>query len=360
MHGRLPEIVANPKVRSEGYATRWFYAWSFSPGTVLTFLTLALMFVTAGHTKQNPSQTPPPPPGQPDSQAPNFAIQRDVNFVVLHASVLNDRGQFVSGLKLEDFRVLEDKIPQKISVFRQEDVPVSMGLVIDNSGSMRPKEDEVKAAALTFIKTGNPEDEAFVVNFNEDFYLDTVHDFTSDLGEMRDALDRMQARGSTALYDAVIASLDHLKKGSKDKKVLLVITDGVDNASRRTLQNAVQEAQHSDALIYAIGLFTDDELKHNAAEMRRARKALTDLASATGGREFFPESVNDTEAICTQIARDIRNQYTLAYYPTNEARDSSFRSVQVTITSPPGKGKLSVRTRTGYYAKSLPRPASGN
>jgi Ca-activated chloride channel homolog len=270
--------------------------------------------------------------------------------VVLHASVVSDRGVFVPGLKEDEFHVFEDKIEQKLSVFRQEDLPVSMGLVIDNSGSMREKRPEVNAAALTLVKTSNPQDEAFVVNFNDDYYLDTVHDFTNNIDEMKDALDRIDARGSTALYDAVIGSLDHLKKGSKDKKVLLVVTDGVDNASRRTLANAVQEAQKSDAVIYTIGLFSDDDLKHNRTDMKKARKALTDLATATGGVAFFPENVDDTMAICGQIAHDIREQYTLAYYSTNAAQDGTFRNVFVQVAPKPGAGKLSVRTRTGYYA----------
>jgi VWFA-related protein len=149
----------------------------------------------------------------------------------------------------------------------------------------------------------------------------------------------------------VIGSLDHLKKGAKDKKVLLVVTDGVDNASRRTLANAVQEAQRSDALIYAVGIFSDDDIKHNRGDMKKARRALTELATSTGGLAFFPENVADTEAICTQIARDIRNQYTVAYYPTNAARDGSYRTVQVSLVPQRGLGKLQVRTRTGYYAR---------
>ena len=282
---------------------------------------------------------------------PDYSIKKDVNLVVLHVSVVNDRGQFVPGLKQSDFRVMEDKSDQTISVFSQEDVPVSMGLVIDNSGSMRDKRPQVNAAALTLVKTSNPQDEAFVVNFNDDFYLDTVHDFTSDVNEMRDALERIDARGSTALYDAVIGSLDHLKKGAKDKKVLLVVTDGVDNASRRTLANVVQEAQRSDALIYSVGIFSDDDIKHNRGDMKKAQRALTELATSTGGLAFFPENVGDTEAICSQIARDIRNQYTVAYYPTNLARDGTYRTVQISVAPPRGYGKLQVRTRTGYYAR---------
>ena len=270
--------------------------------------------------------------------------------MVLHATVLNDRSAFVPGLKEENFKVLEDKVEQKLSVFKQEDVPVSFGLVVDNSGSMRAKRPQVNAAALTFVKTSNPQDEGFVVNFNDDYYLDTEHDFTSDLTELKTALERIDARGSTALYDAVIGSLDHLKKGTRDKKVILVVTDGEDNASRHSLENAVEQAQRNDAVIYAVGVFSDDDLKHDHRAMKKARTALSQLATATGGLAFFPEDVNDTEAICNQIARDIRNQYTLAYYPTNSTHDGSFRNLQVEIIPPRGSGKLSVRTRSGYYA----------
>ena len=283
-----------------------------------------------------------------------------MNLVVLRVAVLDERGKFVPGLHESDFKVMENKTEQKLSVFKQEDVPVSVGLVIDNSGSMRDKRPEVNAAALTFVKTSNPQDEAFVVNFNDDYYLDTVHDFTNDTTELKDALERIDARGSTALYDAVIGSLDHLKKGNRDKKVLLVITDGMDDASRRTLANALEEAQRSDALIYAVGLFSDEDLKHNRNDMKKARRALTDLADATGGLAFFPESVDDTEAICAQIAHDIRNQYTLGYYSTNSAEDGTYRSVQVQLHAPSNLGKLNVRTRTGYYARRTAKPASGN
>jgi len=330
----------------------------FSFSVFSSLVVLALGGLPAGRAQQ-PAQ-PAPVPERSPSQDGAYAIQRDVNLVVLRVAVVNDRGQFVPGLKQDDFRVAEDKSDQKISVFRQEDVPVSMGLVVDNSGSMRDKRPQVNAAALALVKTSNPQDEAFVVNFNDDFYLDTVHDFTSDITEMQDALERIDARGSTALYDAVIGSLDHLKKGSKDKKVLLVVTDGVDNASRHTLENAIQEAQRSDALVYSIGLFSDEDLKHNRGDMKKARRALTELANATGGVAFFPESADDTTAICTQIAHDIRNQYTIAYYPSNPTKDGTYRTLQVNVAAPRGYGKLSVRTRSGYYARSGARPASGN
>jgi Ca-activated chloride channel homolog len=303
------------------------------PLITLALAALGVCFVAGASAQQqqapiSPTTAPPPPNAPPDIPQGAYKIKSQVNLVVLHVSVLNDRSVFVPGLTEDNFKVLEDKTEQKLAVFKQEDVPVSFGLVVDNSGSMRDKRPQVNAAALTFVKTSNPQDEGFVVNFNDDYYLDTEHDFTSDLNEMRTALERIDARGSTALYDAVIGSLDHLKKGTRDKKVLLVVTDG------------------------------DDDIKHNHRAMKKARTALSDLANATGGLAFFPETADDTESICTQIAHDIRNQYTLAYYPTNSARDGTFRTVSVLVTPPHGLGKLTVRTRTGYYAPRA--PASGN
>jgi VWFA-related protein len=172
---------------------------------------------------------------------------------------------------------------------------------------------------------------------------------------MKAALERIDARGSTALYDAIIGSLDHLKKGHKDKKVLLVITDGEDNASQRHLSDAIEDAQRTDALIYAIGLYSKEDYHDERRAMNKAKRELQQLAQSTGGLAFFPEEVDDTEAICTQIAHDIRNQYTVAYYPTNTAQDGTYRSVQVEVTPPRGMGKLSVRTRSGYYAHRGPR-----
>jgi VWFA-related protein len=232
-----------------------------------------------------------------------------------------------------------------------------MGLVIDNSGSMREKRAQVNAAALTFVRTSNPQDEVFVVNFNDEYYLDLNEDFTSDQRELNEALSRIDARGSTALFDAVIGSLDHLKKGHKDKRVLLVITDGDDDASRKTLAYAVQVAQQSDAQIFAIGVFSDQDRKSDKKMIRNSKKELTQIASVTGGVAYFPENLEQVTEICTQVAHDIRNQYTLGYYPTNTAKDGTFRQVQVQLIPPKERPKLSVRTRTGYYAQ---KPSQGD
>jgi VWFA-related protein len=271
--------------------------------------------------------------------------------------VLDDRGRFADGLKQENFRILEDKIEQKLSLFKREDVPVSMGLVIDNSGSMRDKRPRVNEAAITLVESSNPQDEAFVVNFNDDFYLDLDKDFTSSIPELKEALERIDSRGSTALYDAMIGSLDHLKKASKDKRVLLIITDGEDNTSRNSLEKAIREVQKTDTVIYTIGLLSQESKK----SAKRAKKALEDIAKASGGLSYFPENVADVHNICQQVAHDIRNQYTLAYYPSNSKRDGTFRAVQVEVIPPHGRGKLVARTRNGYYAPTTSSsPSSGN
>jgi VWFA-related protein len=319
----------------------------------LSILLCAIVLLASSAAAQLPvpSPPPPPPPGQTaNSGKQGSSIKVDVNLVVLHTTVLDDRQRFADGLKQENFRVFEDKVEQKLSVFKREDVPVSMGLVIDNSGSMREKRPRVNEAALTLVQASNPRDEAFVVNFNDDFYLDLDKDFTSSIPELKEALERIDSRGSTALRDAIIGSLDHLKKGSKDKKVLLVVTDGEDNASHNSLEKTLREIQKTDTVIYTIGLLGSEGKK----EAKRAKKVLQEIAAASGGVAYFPENVGDVHNICEQVAHDIRNQYTLAYYPSNTNRDGSFRAVVVEVIPPRGRGKLIVRTRNGYYAPSAP------
>ncbi|MDP9338815.1 MAG: VWA domain-containing protein [Acidobacteriota bacterium] len=302
-----------------------------------------------------PNAQPLPPGQNPDTGGSGQSIKVDVNLVVLHTTVLDDRGKFAEGLKQENFRVLEDKVEQKLAVFKREDVPVSMGLVIDNSGSMRDKRPRVNEAAVTLVQSSNPQDEAFVVNFNDDFYLDLDKDFSSSIPELKEALERIDSRGSTALYDAVIGSLDHLKKARKDKRVLLVVTDGEDNTSHNSLDKAIKEVQKTDTVIYTIGLLSEESKKNS----KRAKKALEQLAQASGGLAFFPENVDDVRNICEQVARDVRNQYTLAYYPTNTKRDATFRAVQVEVIPPRGRGRLVARTRNGYYAPGGGGTATG-
>jgi VWFA-related protein len=291
----------------------------------------------------------------PGSQADQFTIAVKVGMVVLHATVLDSKGILVSGLDKEDFQVFEDGVPQQIDSFTHEDIPVTVGLVVDNSGSMGPKRSEVIAAALAFARSSNPQDQMFVVSFNEKVSFGLPDDmlFTDEAAQLRAAMSRIAADGMTALYDAVAAALEHLKKGSRDKKVLIVISDGGDNASTHKLAQIMAMAGQSDAIIYTIGLFDEDDPDQNPGALRQ-------LAKATGGEAFLPGSVKDVVPICERIARDIRNQYTIAYIPANGKQDGTYRVIQVKAGAP-GRGRLVVRTRAGYYAprNSQPLPPAG-
>ncbi len=273
--------------------------------------------------------------------------------VVLNATVVNRKGELVSGLGQGDFRVYEDGLLQEVTSFSHEDIPVTVGLVVDNSGSMRSKRPEVIFAALAFARSSNAEDQMFVVSFNESvsFGLPDDTPFTDKEAQLKAALSRIAANGKTALYDAVAAALEHLKKGNRDKKVLIVISDGGDNASTRKLAEIMAMAAQSDAIVYTIGVFDETDPDRNPGVLKQ-------LAKTTGGQAFFPESVKEVFPICNQIARDIRNQYSLAYLPKNVKQDGTYRVIQVDAGTP-GRKRLSVRTRAGYYAPLTPERVTG-
>jgi VWFA-related protein len=294
---------------------------------------------------QNSRQSPPRPNNQNDNQE---TIKINVDLVVLHATVQNSNLSPVSGLGKEDFQVYEDGVLQEIESFSHEDIPVTVGLVVDNSGSMRPKRAEVITAALAFARASNNEDKIFVVNFNEhvSFGLPTNTPFTNETAQLEGALSKVAADGMTALYDAVAAALDHLKKGNLDKQALIVISDGADNASRLNMAQIMALARRSDAIIYTIGIYDRDDPDRNTGSLKQ-------LAKATGGAAFFPGSVNNIVQICERIARDIRNQYTITYMPTNINFDGKYRGIQVKATAP-DRGRLRVRARAGYYAPLKP------
>jgi Ca-activated chloride channel family protein len=302
-------------------------------------------------------ETAPPPPNQPGDTvqvAPQgqevqkedngmFVFKKQVEEVVLHATVVDSKQHLVTGLQRQDFKVFEDGQPQTITSFRHEDIPVALGIIIDNSGSMRDKRPAVNQAAINLVRASNPKDEVFIVNFNDEYYLD--QDFTSNIDLLRDGLNHIESRGGTALYDAVVASADHLGKGARlDKKVLLVVTDGEDNASRESLEQAIRRLQDENGpTVYTIGILGDDH------EAKRAKRALTALALQTGGVAFFPKDLGEVDAISQQVAHDIRNQYTIGYKPTNPQNRGGYRSVRVEAKAP-GYNHLQVRTRSGYYA----------
>jgi len=314
-------------------------------------LVVAVLLISGTLTiGQAPAEKNPPPsaPSAEQGQAPAaksgdvFVFRKEVDEVTLHATVVDDKNRLVTDLARPDFTVYEDGQQQKITSFRREDIPVAMGIVIDNSGSMRDKRPAVNAAAINFVKSSNPQDKVFVVNFNEDFFLD--QDYTASVPKLKDALERIEARGGTALYDAVVASSDHLKKsGLLEKKVLLVVTDGEDNASRESLEQAIRRLQEENGpTVYTIGLLGEEHSK-------RARRALRQIAEETGGMAFFPQGLAEVESITQQIAHDIRNQYTIGYKPSKPQSEGGFRSVKVEANAK-GYKKLQVRTRSGYYA----------
>jgi VWFA-related protein len=280
------------------------------------------------------------------SREQGYLFKQQVEEVILYATVVDPKGnRMVTGLDKDSFTVYEDGQPQKITSFRREDIPVSVGIVIDNSGTMRDKRPAVNQAALNFVRASNTNDEVFLVNFDSEYYLD--QDFTADVGKLKEALENLQARGGTALYDAVIASSDHLAKGAKlDKKVLLVVTDGEDTASVKSLEEAVSAVQKGNGpTIYTIGILDTDE---GSRTRKRAKRALERLSIETGGVAYFPSDLKEVDEITKAVAHDIRNQYAIGYKPIRPQSEGGFRSVRVEARS--GKGRLQVRTKSGYFA----------
>jgi VWFA-related protein len=273
--------------------------------------------------------------------------------VVLSATVLDRHNGLVSGLDKDDFQIYEDGVPQQIKQFSHEDIPVTVGIVVDNSPSMGPKRNDVIAAALAFARSSNPQDQMFIVNFNERVSRALPADtpFTDRRAQLQLALSTIETAGETALYDGIAVALDHLKQGDRDKRVLILISDGGDNASKHSLAQVIGMAKQSTAIIYSIGIFDEQDGDQKPAVLER-------LARETGGETFFPESSKSVISICEGIARDIRNQYTLTYVPNIPSQDGRYRTLQVRATAH-GRGHLSVRTRAGYSVPlNIPDTAS--
>ena len=322
---------------------------------------MAVLAWSQAASPQNDTLPVTPPPAAPAPVAPPqsqqekkdsqdkkddqgvFVFRKDVDEVLLHASVIDDKQHIVTTLDRGAFTVFEDGKAQNIISFHREDIPVSIGILIDNSGSMREKRSKVNQAALNLVRASNPKDEVFIVNFNDEYYLD--QDFTSDLLKLKEALEKIDARGGTALFDAVVASADHLKLHARlEKKVLLIVTDGEDTASTETLEQAVKHLQEENGpSVYAIGVLGDEE------HPKRAKKALEIIAQHTGGIAFFPKTLDEVDDISRSVARDIRNQYAIGYKPTNPRGNGGFRQIRVEAKAK-GHGKMIVRTKSGYYA----------
>jgi VWFA-related protein len=332
----------------------------------LFFAAFFVGLASPAHSQQAPSAPPSQqatpavdrdPVRSPDAEPPataagivrkqgeGYVLHTDVEEVVLNCSVL-DGTRLVQDLKRDNFEIFEDGVKQTLISFQHTDLPVSIALVVDNSGSMSRKRPSVNKSALDLIQASNPGDEAFVVNFSDEAFIDQV--FTTDVNKLRDGLARLESRGGTALYDAVVASADELVADAKHpKQVLILITDGEDNASTQNLEQTINRVQQlSGPVIYTIGLLFGDEMSRG--EVRHARRALEMLSTETGGMAFFPKSVEQVDQIAAEVARDIRSQYTLGYHSTKPTTEPGFRRVQVNATAK-GSNKLTVRTRTGYF-----------
>jgi VWFA-related protein len=299
---------------------------------------------TESQDKDNQDKTP-------DNQGV-FVFRKDVDEVMLHATVVDDKQRIITNLDRNAFTVFEDGKAQNIISFHHVDIPVAMGVVIDNSGSMREKRSKVNQAALNLVRSSNPRDEVFIVNFNDEQYLD--QDFTHDLRKLKEALEKIDARGGTALYDAVVASADHLRHNARlEKKVIFLVTDGEDNASSETLEQAVKLLQQEGGpSVYAIGILGDED------HPKRAKKALQTIADRTGGIAFFPKTLDEVDNISRTIANDIRNQYAIGYKPASPKKAGEFRQVRVEAKAK-GHGKLVVRTKSGYYAGTQSAASAG-
>jgi Ca-activated chloride channel homolog len=298
----------------------------------------------------------PAPQTQQKSQK-DFKIGVNVDLVVVHTTVVDKNGQFVAGLKKENFRLFEDSVTQNIVSFSQEDVPVSMGIVIDTSGSMRNKFDEVTKAALALMRASNPDDEVFLIGFNEEVQL--IEDYTNDADLINDDLNNTVVMGGTALWDAIYLSVQKSQSGSKPKKAVIVITDGEDRDSYYKLDEMVAKVQESDVQVYGIGFLNEAPDKGlfghwSKSEPEKAHDALVRISDETGGKAFFPKSINDIHTIVSQIAFELRNQYSISYVPSNGARDGTWRRIRIALDPAPTAGQR-VRYRAGYFA---PKPAT--
>ncbi len=307
-----------------------------SKWAAVLILWLLLSTAVLGFVHLQPTQTPG------SNGNPQYTIAVNVRLVVLPVTVTNHKGLGVPDLRAQDFRVYEDGHLQKIALFKHEDVPVTVGLVVDNSSSMLPKRPEVKEAALAFAQSSNPQDEMFVVNFSGAPHFGLPHNvlFTDQAALLSQSLSPAPG-GRTALYDAIALALNRLQRGTKPKKALIIVSDGGDNASHYRLRQVLHMAETSNALIYTVGLLDQNEMDQNP-------RVLQQIAKETGGEAYFPNTLTRVATIFQELARDLRQQYTIGYVPPNPGNEKNYRKVRVHVVAR-GRGKFRVRTRSGYY-----------
>jgi Ca-activated chloride channel family protein len=315
-------------------------------------------------TEKRPAATASTPQsGNPQQRTPE-AIELSSELVVLDVAVVDQANHTLTNLKQEDFTIYENNVRQPVSFFSEEEAPTSLGLVIDTSRSMAPKLNTVIAAALRLIRESHQDDEAFIIEFKSEAEL--VQDFTKNVDEIEDALQDLVAHGQTALLDAVYLSVQHAhKQGKHRRKAVVLITDGEERDSYYTENQVMELLRESDVQVYIIGftqgldmdrynIFKGTGKRRIGRREKRARHLLEELAQVSGGRVFYPENLSELDPIAQTIARELRTQYIVGYYPTNAQRDGTWRSVRVDIKPDEKGNKRIARTRSGYYATALP------
>ena len=319
------------------------------------FLVFYLGFSASLPPKVN-AQEPPPAENRAavddSDELPEFRIGVKVDLVSLYASVVDKDNHFISGLERSRFRVFEDGVEQKIESFAQEDVPISMGIVLDLSGSMLDKIWQVNRAALAFIQAGNPGDELFLIGFND--RVELLQDYTGDIDEISDALENTVVAGGTHLYDAVYLGVEKAQAGSRSKKALVVITDGDDKASYYSLKELISKIRESNVQVFCVGLLDDMPKKGifsrwSNSEEKKYHDALASISEETGGNAFFLRESTGIRGIVDEIARDLRGQYSIGYFSSNTARDGTYRTVKIELTGNK-TGGMKIRHRRGYSA----------
>ena len=275
-----------------------------------------------------------------------YKLNVNVDLTEVHVNVTDEKDHPIGNLQKENFRIFEDRTEQKIAVFKHEDLPVSLGLVIDNSRSIEPRKQRLDAAALSFVRKSNAEDETFIVHFDDEARLTT--DFTASIPVLEEALASTKPFGQTAIYDALILALDHMTHAKETKRAILLITDGVDNSSKHSLDEALDAAKRSRVAVYTVGLLS-------VSGGQKAEDSLIRIAETTGGRAFFPNDVDEARMYMERVARDLREQYTIGYFPTNGTRNGSWRSIRIDVFPPQGMrptARLNANYRRGYYGPS--------
>jgi len=279
------------------------------------------------------------------------SVHIDVDLALVNVTVTDPYNRLVTGLEPDNFRVFENNVEQEIQYFSSEDVPISIGVIFDLSGSMANKVGKAKEAALQFFKTANPQDEFFLVSFND--HAEVVSTFTSSIEDLQSRILSGSAKGRTALLDGIYLGLSEMRTARNAKRALLIISDGGDNNSRYNEKDIKRLVREADTQLYSIGIFDPFEYRNRTVEELNGPSLLTELTEQTGGQSFTVENINELPDIATKIGSELRNQYILGYRPSNKSHDARWRKIKVKMRAPKGLPPLSIYAKTGYYAPSL-------